>query len=278
MAHLNIELPRRIRSGVVGGPEFSTEIVEVNNGTESRNGLWYNGKLRLEVEYVQDFAAKEELVKFFRAVRGRLHSFNVRDWSDYQTASGVFLSASGAVGLDGGQTAQLAKVYAASTESEYRKIQKPERVTLFKAGVAQTAGFSLNASTGIVTWTPLTSVATASFTVGATTTVKTGVAHGFTSGKVVSFANVTGTLGAAINGKAFSITVTSTTKFTIALASTGLAGSGGTVVTYPIASDNWTWAGTFFVPMRFDSDKLEMTMQSETLYEVGGLQLVEVRL
>lgn len=278
MAHLDIELPRRIRSGVVGGPEFSTEIVEVNNGTESRNGLWYNGKLRLEVEYVQDFAAKESLVQFFRAVRGKLHSFNVRDWSDYQCSAGVFLSSSGVVGLDGGATAQLAKRYQASTESEYRKIQKPEVVTLTKSGVVQTTGFTLNKSTGVITWTASNTKAISSFTVGSVTTVNTSVAHGFTSGKVVSFSNVSGTLGAALNGKGFAITVTGSYAFTIAFNSTGLTGSSGNVVTYPVAADGWAWSGTFFTPMRFDSDKLEITMQSESLFEINGLQLVEVRL
>ncbi len=279
MAHIDVELPRTINYGAVGGVLFSTEIVTVNSGEEQRNGLWENGKVNLTIDYLKDVASKDALIKFFRSMKGALHSFNMRDWSDFEVSplNGVFFGSQGYLGIDGGVTSTLYKSYITSTEAEYRKINKPESgsIKLYKNAVEQTSGFSIDYTTGVVTWTP-TSTKASSASVGATTTI-TCTAHGFSSGKIVSFSGYGGTLGTALNDKPFTITVTGLDTFTIALNTTGLTGVHRNVVTYPVSGETWTWEGTFFVPVRFSTDSIETTILDYG-YEINELKLVEVTL
>jgi uncharacterized protein (TIGR02217 family) len=136
--------PENVSFGAVGGPGYSTDVVVVQSGQESRNGNWSQSRARYEVSHAARLPAEYNPLKaFFRAVKGKLHGFRFKDWSDYAAtvAEGILI-----------ETAtpdywQLYKVYSAGSLSDIRIIQKPVAgsVTISGGGT-----YSLDTTTGLV--------------------------------------------------------------------------------------------------------------------------------
>lgn len=155
-----LESPRfntEIRYGVVGGPEFSTDVVTVTSGAEQRNSNWLDSRGKWQC--AQDLYNKHEtdsLIAFFRNRKGRAGSFRFKDWSDWNcvnvatTVGGVttltyqgFASAlplapvpsSGIVPAILG--IQMTKAYTVGTQTVYRTISKPVQGTIrvYQGGV-----------------------------------------------------------------------------------------------------------------------------------------------
>ena len=125
--------------GVVGGPEFKTEVIEVLDGREQRNvlrylplGRWQLGQRTIaisEKDHIED-------LKYFRDFhedrKGAKQGFRFKDWADYRAKNQLI-----AIG-DGVRTQfQLRKAYLAGNAITYRPIQKPVfgTVDLFVDGV-----------------------------------------------------------------------------------------------------------------------------------------------
>jgi len=143
--------PDAISLGAVGGPGYSTDIVVVNSGAESRNINWSLPLSSYDVAHgVRSPEQMDVLIAFFRTVKGRGHSFRFKDWTDFQVSPAT----SGLTLIDDtAHTYQLAKRYINGDETETRPIQKPvaESFALFSAGVQMITGYALDATTGIVT-------------------------------------------------------------------------------------------------------------------------------
>lgn len=125
--------------GVVGGPEFKTEVVEVADGREQRNvlrhlplGRWQLGQREIAESEVDKLEEVSYLLKFHEDRLGAKQGFRFKDWADYRGVAQVL-----GVG-DGIKTEfQLRKAYAAGNALTYRPIQKPVigTVDLFVDGV-----------------------------------------------------------------------------------------------------------------------------------------------
>lgn len=159
MAFHEIRFPDSISRGAKGGPERRTRIVELASGDEERNASWANSRRRYDVSYgvrrADDLAA---VVAFFEARNGRLHAFRFKDWSDYKSSlpSAGPAATDQIIGTGNGSTTefQVVKTYASGAESWARTIIKPVAgtVTVSLNGVAQGSGWSVNTTTGIVTF------------------------------------------------------------------------------------------------------------------------------
>jgi len=159
MAFHEIRFPDSISRGAKGGPERRTRIVELASGDEERNASWANSRRRYDVSYgvrrADDLAA---VVAFFEARNGRLHAFRFKDWSDYKSClpSAAPAATDQIIGTGNGSatTFALTKTYASGAQSWARAIIKPVAgtVTVSLNGVAQGAGWSVNTTTGIVTF------------------------------------------------------------------------------------------------------------------------------
>jgi uncharacterized protein (TIGR02217 family) len=93
---INLRFPEDIAYGSSGGPEFNTEILTTNKGSEYRNNKWHYPKLRFDVALgVKNKKQMEELISFFRICQGRHKAFLYKDWSDYvvKNTQGHLLSA-----------------------------------------------------------------------------------------------------------------------------------------------------------------------------------------
>jgi uncharacterized protein (TIGR02217 family) len=207
MAFHEVRFPDNISRGARGGPERRTQIVELASGDEERNASWANSRRRYDVAYgirrADDLAA---VVAFFEARNGRLHGFRFKDWGDHKSClpSQTPAPTDQAIGTGDGTTSafQLVKRYASGAQTWTRAIAKPVTgtVRIAVAGVEQLSGWSVDATTGVVTF--------------------------------------------------------------------GVAPGAGVAVT----------AGfTFDVPVRFDTDALDVTLDLERLGSITSIPLLEIR-
>lgn len=164
MAFVEVQFPPDISYGSSGGPEYATDIVTSQSGYEQRNVNWEQARARFNVAHgVKTKAQLDTLIAFFRARKGRAYGFRFKDWTDYQAAQVV-------IGTGDGERTQfpLVKPYSSGAITEVRSISKPVAgtVQVYKNGVLQTSGVSVNTVTGVVTFAVAPAVAasvTASF-------------------------------------------------------------------------------------------------------------------
>lgn len=151
MAFVDVQFPTDISYGSAGGPEYATDVVASASGFEQRNVNWSEARARYNVAHgVKTKAQLDALIAFFRARKGRAHGFRFKDWTDYQV-SGEALGTG-----DGTRTQfQLVKHYASGSVTETRTITKPVSgtVLIYKNAVLQSSGVSVDATTGVVTFT-----------------------------------------------------------------------------------------------------------------------------
>lgn len=164
MAFIDTRFPTDISYGSAGGPEYSTDIVITQGGHEQRNINWSAARAKYNVAYgVKTQSQLNTLIGFFRARKGRADGFRFKDWTDFSaTAQNI--------GTGDGSTTQfqLVKTYTSGSVTETRIITKPVSgsISIYKAGVLQSSGYSVSTTTGILTFNtaPANGVAiTASF-------------------------------------------------------------------------------------------------------------------
>ena len=159
MAFHEVRFPDDISRGARGGPERRTQIVELASGDEERNASWANSRRRYDVAYgirrADDLAA---VVAFFEARNGRLHGFRFRDWGDYKSAlpSAAISPTDQEIGTGNGSLTEFAllKRYSSGAQSWTRAIAKPVAgsVRVALGGVEQMSGWSVDTTTGVVTF------------------------------------------------------------------------------------------------------------------------------
>jgi len=160
MAFHEVRFPDNISRGARGGPERRTQIVELASGDEERNASWANSRRRYDVAYgirrADDLAA---VVAFFEARNGRLYGFRYKDWADYKSSlpSQAITPTDQQIGTGTGSltTFQLAKSYTSGVQTWTRTIVKPVAGSVRVAlnGVEQMSGWSVDTTTGIVSFT-----------------------------------------------------------------------------------------------------------------------------
>ena len=159
MAFHEVRFPDDISRGARGGPERRTQVVELASGEEERNASWADSRRRYDAAYgirrADDLAA---VIAFFEARNGRLHGFRWKDWGDYRSglpsAPVTPIDQALGIGDDDTETFQLVKRYESGAQAWVRRIVKPVAgtVRVALAGVEQLSGWSVNMTTGIVTF------------------------------------------------------------------------------------------------------------------------------
>lgn len=145
-----IRFPTDISYGSAGGPEFSTEVIQLSSAHEKRNQNWLYPRERWNVAYgVREQAQLSALIIFFYARRGRAIGFRFKNHDDFEGADEELGMGDGST-----QTFQLVKNYISGGETLVRKITKPVdgTVTVYIDSVEQVSGWSVDTTTGIVTF------------------------------------------------------------------------------------------------------------------------------
>lgn len=139
--------PTGISYGASGGPNYSTDIVVVNSGYESRNQNWSMPLAAYDVAHgVKSQAQMNELIAFFRNCKGRMNAFRFKDFTDFTTREGQgVLVATDMMGVW-----QLTKQYITGDQTEYRTITKPVIDTVTIGGVGS---YEVDYTTGLLTKT-----------------------------------------------------------------------------------------------------------------------------
>lgn len=257
--------PDCISFGALGGPGYFTEVVPVASGHEQRNEVWQYARLMWDVSHgVRTDTDMHDLIAFFRSMRGKLHGFRFKDWSDFQSnAGGVGIIGSGGVG-DGTPSQQLMKRYApdVGVAFDLREIRKPVAGTIqvVRGGTPITTGFSIDTSTGLITFTASATATITAITKANPAVVTTSAAHGFANGQTIYISGISAGM-TQVNNLAFVISAASGSTFTLTgINSTGYGTFTGTATAsrYAQPSETLTWSGEFDVPCRFDTDLMKI--------------------
>ena len=149
---VEVQFPADISYGSKGGPEYSTDIVEMFSGFEQRNVNWTQARCKYNaVHGIKTPAQLTELIEFFRARQGRAIGFRYKDWSDYQASNQQFGTGNAVL-----TTFQLVKKYTNGSVTVSRTITKPVNnaaLKIYLNSVQQVSGFTVNYATGVVTFT-----------------------------------------------------------------------------------------------------------------------------
>lgn len=160
MSFHDVRFPVNIGRGARGGPVRRTQVVELGSGAEERNASWADSRRRFDISYgirsADDLAA---VVAFFEARNGRLFGFRFKDWSDYKScppsAAPTFTNQVLGTGTGALRHFRLRKSYTSGPVTWWRMIRRPVAGTVRIAvnGVERTTGWTVDLSTGIVSFT-----------------------------------------------------------------------------------------------------------------------------
>jgi len=135
---------------------YMTDVIVGRNGQEVRNAIWQDPLLRFNAAFsVKSLTDIQSLTTFFHAMRGKEQSFLVKDYADFSVSEWVTFKESP---NNTRTTFQLFKPYAQTigvTTSTYErplKFVKTDTVTC-RINSSTTTAFTVNPSTGIVTFT-----------------------------------------------------------------------------------------------------------------------------
>lgn len=159
--------PDDISAGSRGGPTFAVSVVETDSGKRERVLRHSQSQRRYDVAYgVRSQEQLYAIIEHFEVSQGRTQGFRFKDWADYSTTGSgtTHLDTDDAVtatdvvlgtGDASTTTFQLIKKYTRGATTRNRTIEKPVSGSVLVAldGVPQSSGFSVNTTTGVVTFT-----------------------------------------------------------------------------------------------------------------------------
>lgn len=150
MSFIESRLLECVTFGTRGGPTWFTRKIGLRSGIVRRNAVRSRPLYRYTVIY-KNLQPDDhgEVINAFNACMGGLHSFRVKDWSDFE-ADDVELPD---LGEGAEQEVQLYKPYAFGTETVLRPIRKPVVDTVIITANNVEIAADVDYTTGIATLT-----------------------------------------------------------------------------------------------------------------------------
>jgi uncharacterized protein (TIGR02217 family) len=127
MAFIDARLSDRVAYGFVGGPEWSTEIVRMDNGRDQRNAQWMFPKHLFSAEYLnftEDL--RDEVQTMFYVARGQAHVFRMRNHNNYEGVDQPFAQIGGVW--------RMVKQHVIGGQSAMQLVQAPREGTISLSG------------------------------------------------------------------------------------------------------------------------------------------------
>lgn len=163
MAFHEVTFPNDAGYGTSGGPGYNTGVVQTASGVESRVIRWETALHKFDITYdTKDQTAVSKLKAFYMARMGSAHGFRFTDPADNSTGAdgvGPPTMTDVLIGVGNGTTTQfqLKKFYVSDSYTTTRIITKPQSsptaVLVSLNGVLQTSGYTVNYTTGVITFT-----------------------------------------------------------------------------------------------------------------------------
>ena len=299
--------PDDISYNSVGSTRFATDVIVVDSGDDQRVSRWDQPIMEFDVAYgVRTMEQLTHLITFFRAMRGRFYAFNYRDHVDYTSSVASAYEARVAppvkssdqliaIGDGVKYQFQLTKTYASSTQSQVRTISRPEPGTvLVEVDGALSSLWTVDTDSGFVTFTtPLSETFTHPLTLGALSS-----GSGTISGNVGDFNAYKPFVGRGIIISGFTTNVNNVPIDKGAILAAVSSDGSAMTVNYPLNYGTHPEASTnvrldvhpappvnavikagfqFFVPCRFDTDILPVTLEDYGIGSSNSVKLIEVR-
>lgn len=153
MAFLSQRLPVEVEIGAVCRIDEDIEIVTTDGLWEVRNARHSQPLRKFDVSFPAgdyDSTIIEAVKNQFAVARGPLNPFRFQDWSDYKLEMEQI-----GVGNGVATTFQITKTYTSGSDTHIRPITRPvSAIQVYKNGVLQVSGYSVDYTTGIITFTP----------------------------------------------------------------------------------------------------------------------------
>lgn len=248
---------------------FSTLVAAGSAGNEQRISMWEVARHQWDIASAMRNPTQGAALKaFFLARKGKARGFRFKDWDDYQ-ATGEVLVPTGSI------TCQLIKTYDDGLLEYTREIYKPVSGITMTLNSLPFTDFTLDTTTGLVTFTAPTITDSITAITKAASAVITVGTHSFVVGDFVYISGVNGMT--EINGQVGEVTAIAATTITVDINSTSYSTytSGGTVRKFVQPSDVLTWTGEFDVPVRFDIDQMKMTQVAVGIRSWDSIPIIE---
>lgn len=154
MTFIDQRLPQELELGAIRREREMLDIVRTDGGYEVRNARHSQATYEYEISLPPgefDDSVTTALEDMFKASRGGLYAFRFRDWDSYNNALTDEVIGTG----DGATTTfQITRTTTVGGVSSVRNITRPVSAFTIKLdGVTQVSGYSVNYSTGVVTFT-----------------------------------------------------------------------------------------------------------------------------
>lgn len=165
MSFLDTRFPVGISYGSKGGPTWANSVIELPSGASERVQRNTQPRHVFDVRWglrsLDDF---QDIRDLWMQTAGSVHGFRFKDWTDYTTRTskpnihiGAHSETDVQLGVGDASTTQfqLAKTYTVGALTFTRTIKKPVSGTVLVSldDVNQATGWSVDTSTGIVTFT-----------------------------------------------------------------------------------------------------------------------------
>lgn len=143
-----VQFPKDLSMGAIGGPGYNTGIVKTITGGESRIQKWAQSRSTYQIAHnIKSQEQLDVLRSFFMNRKGKVYGFRFHDWMDYSVTGQHLLTGPDIQG-------QLYKTYTNGGYTEDRIISRPiiSTIKLYNNGVAVPAGSIFYVSTeGLIT-------------------------------------------------------------------------------------------------------------------------------
>jgi len=157
-----VRIPTFIAYGSSFGPCFATDVVRLEQGAEQRNSRWSQDLPHGEIHYhTRKLAEIQALHAFYHARRGEAQGFRVKWHLDYQLTNQLLAIGDGTTTtfpfvrwyLSGDVAATYTRRLSKIVGVGYPLGNTYDSVTVYLNNVAQTSGYSVNYTTGMLTFT-----------------------------------------------------------------------------------------------------------------------------
>jgi uncharacterized protein (TIGR02217 family) len=160
MGFHEVQFPDSPNYGSEGGPSFNTTVVESDSGIDFRASRWDTPRQKYDISFeTREYNDLATVIAFFNARQGAVYGFRFKDPMDYTSNSdgrSAHTKDDQNIGTgDASETQfQLRKQYTSGAVTRNRDVHKPVSGTVLIAldGVNQPSGWSVNTTTGIVTF------------------------------------------------------------------------------------------------------------------------------
>lgn len=300
--------PFDISFNSIGATRFMTDVTLTDSGDDQRNQRWTQPLMEYDVAYgVRTLEQLQGLLAFFRAMNGRKYSFLYLDHMDFMSSQALSVEARSAppvhwndqpLGTGDGlkKVFQLQKKYATPNGlmAQYRPIYKPKASTvLIGQDGNRVLNWTLDDTTGLITFVSRLVLSGLSniqidHVTGTTWNIISTVPSTFAGinvGDKILTSGFVNHLNNAIESTSIVVTGTNADRDQLQVVADASWGanetrlSGATIQVHPAppAGAVLTAGYEFYVPVRFDTDRLPISIEYYGIGTGSDVKLVEVR-